>query len=107
MHWHWPVEYQQAIRDGVRRWLDCKPTDCTVPQLGESDPKIRVKVQEKLEKVQRKGYLAEGHVQSLTSFFTVPKGDDDVRVVYNGTKSGLNDCLWAPWFRLPTMEQHL
>jgi len=48
-----------------------------------------------------------GHVRALTSFFTVPKGDRDVRVVYNGTKSGLNDCLWAPWFRLPTVEQHL
>jgi hypothetical protein len=64
-------------------------------------------VQEKLAKVRRKGYLVEGHVRALTSFFTVPKGDDDVRVVYNGTKSGLNDCLWAPWFHLPTIEQHL
>ena len=43
---------------------------------------------------------------SLTSFFTVPKGDSDVRLVYNGTKSGLNDCHWAPWLRLPKIEQH-
>jgi hypothetical protein len=28
-------------------------------------------------------------------------------MVHNGTKSGLNDSLWAPWFRLPTVEQHL
>jgi len=54
-----------------------------------------------------RGYLAEGHVCSLTSFFTVPKGDKVIHVVYNGTKSGLNDCLWAPWFHLPTVEQHL
>jgi hypothetical protein len=30
-------------------------------------------------------------VKSLTSFFTVPKGDDDIRIVYNGTQSGLNE----------------
>jgi hypothetical protein len=107
LHWRWPAEYQQVIRDGLKPWLDRKPSEYTVPQRGEPDPKIRLKVKEKLAKVRRKGYLAEGLVKSLTSFFTVPKGDDDVRVVYNGTKSGLNDCLWAPWFRLPTIEQHL
>jgi hypothetical protein len=60
-----------------------------------------------LLKVRAKGYLAEGPVKSLTPFFTVPKGNQDVRVVYNGTKGGLNACLWAPWFRLPTIDQHL
>jgi hypothetical protein len=28
-------------------------------------------------------------------------------MVYNGTKSGLNDAMWAPWFALPTVEGHL
>jgi len=107
LHWRWPEEYQLAIRDGLKPWFDRKPIPYTVPQLGEPDPHIRAKVKEKLGKVRRKGYLTAGHVKSLTSFFTVPKGDDDVRVVYNGTKSGLNDCLWAPWFRLPTIDQHL
>ncbi len=51
--------------------------------------------------------MAEGHVKALPSFFTVPKGDNNVQVVYNGTKSGLNDCLWAPCLRLPMVEQHL
>jgi hypothetical protein len=46
-------------------------------------------------------------VESLTSFFAVPKGDSDIRMVYDGTKSGLNDALWAPWFALPTIESHL
>jgi hypothetical protein len=67
----------------------------------------RSKIKEKLRKVRAKEYLVPGAVRSLTSFFTVPKGTTDVRIVYNGTKSGLNDCLWAPWFRLPTVEQHL
>jgi hypothetical protein len=37
-------------------------------------------------------------------FFDVEKGEDDIRVVFNGTSSGLNDVLSAPWFFLPTMS---
>jgi hypothetical protein len=37
----------------------------------------------------------------------VPKGDGDVRMVYDASKSGLNSQLWAPWFLLPTIESHL
>ena len=36
--------------------------------------------------------------------FDVPKGEDDIRMVYDGSKSGLNDALWAPWFPSPTAE---
>jgi hypothetical protein len=107
LHWRWPLEYQEAIRDGLPPWFSTAPPTSTIPQRGELDPEICVKVAEKLLKVRNKGYLEEGPVKSLTSFFKVPKGDKDVRVVYNGTKSGLNACLWAPWFRLPTVEQHL
>jgi hypothetical protein len=28
-------------------------------------------------------------------------------MVYDGTRSGLNDVLWAPWFPLPTVNSHL
>jgi hypothetical protein len=35
------------------------------------------------------------------------KGETDIRMVYNGTKSGLNDCLWEPWFPLPTIDTML
>lgn len=107
LHWHWPLEYQQIIRDGLPPWFSTVPPTSTVPQRGKPDPVIRAKVADKLGKVRAKGYLAEGEVKSLTSFFTVPIGDQDIRVVYNGTKSGLNACLWTPWFRLPTIEQHL
>ncbi len=51
--------------------------------------------------------MESGLIKSLTSFFLVPKGDDDVRIVYDGTNSGLNGFLWAPWFHLPTIESHL
>lgn len=61
----------------------------------------------KLEKVRKLGYIAPGPVKSLTSFFSMPKGYSDISMVYDGTKSGLNGAMWAPWFALPTLEGHL
>lgn len=50
------------------------------------------------------GYLEDGTVEALTRVFPVPKGPTDIRMVHDGTKSGLNESLWAPWFPLPTVE---
>jgi hypothetical protein len=33
----------------------------------------------------------------------VPKGDTDIRMVYNATSSGMTAHLWASWFALPTI----
>jgi hypothetical protein len=41
----------------------------------------------------------------LMHFFSVTKGDVDIRMVYDGSKSGLNAVLWAPWFALPTVTE--
>ena len=65
------------------------------------------KVREKLNCICDRGYVEAGVVESLTNFFCVPKGEDDIRMVYDGTASGLNDALWAPWFPLPTVESLL
>ena len=46
-------------------------------------------------------------MNSLTSFFEVMKGLDDIHMVYNATSFGLNDAVWAPWFLLPTVKSHL
>ena len=35
--------------------------------------------------------------------FDVVKSDD-IRMVYDGSKSGLNNALRAPWFVLPTID---
>mmetsp|Transcript_3704 Transcript_3704/g.5803 ORF Transcript_3704/g.5803 Transcript_3704/m.5803 type:complete len:194 (+) Transcript_3704:1920-2501(+) len=60
-----------------------------------------------MEKVLHNGYVkiaSPGQIRSLMYMFDVPKGDSDIRMVYDGSKSGLNDCSWAPWFPLPTVE---
>ena len=72
-------------------------------QPPERDASTRTKVCTKLLDVLAKGYFEEGVVTNLMPFFSVPKGTHDVRLVYDGSKSGLNSYLWAPWFPLPTI----
>jgi hypothetical protein len=59
-------------------------------------------VADKLESMKLKSYLEPGFVSNALHFFAVPKGDSDIRVVFDGTSSGLNETLWAPNFYLPT-----
>ena len=54
------------------------------------------KVVAKIAKVISRGYLEEGDVVSLTDYFAVAKGLTDIRIVSNGSSSGLNAALWAP-----------
>jgi hypothetical protein len=53
-------------------------------------------------------YVEPGEVVSLTLFFALPmEMEEDVRMVYDGTKLGLNEnSSYALWFSLPTMYTH-
>ena len=46
----------------------------------------------------------EGEI--LTRYLSVPKGVD-IRMVYNGVSSGLNNAMWDPHFALPTVRHTL
>eukprot|EP00978_Attheya_sp_CCMP212_P002922 scaffold6031_cov24-Attheya_sp.AAC.1 len=63
-------------------------------------------MREKIRKVITQKYVdvSEEEILAFIQYFGVKKGADDIRMVYDGTKSGLNDCLFAPWFALPTMS---
>ena len=73
-------------------------------------PELKKWVAEKLCDVRRKLYIAPGTTISFIDFFGVPKTIDenglvtDIRMVYNGTSCGLNDCVWAPNFWMPTPQ---
>ena len=47
-----------------------------------------------------------GEVKSLMHYFLVPKREE-IRLVYNGTSSGLNLSLWALHFYLTTVRSTL
>ena len=109
VHWKWPEWYQPVARDGLPVWFKEAPKQWTRPQPRGATHAIHEQMKVKLSKVRDRRYVVgpTDSVHSLTSFFAVPKGDDDVRMVYDGTKSGLNDCIWVPRFPLPTVATHL
>ncbi len=43
-------------------------------------------------------------IKLLIKYFAVPKGDDNVRIVYDATANKLNECVWVPSFWLPTID---
>jgi hypothetical protein len=101
--WRWPAEYRRAMRDGFEVCF----RDSDLPkhwgrQSWPVEAKAKDQLKEKLLKVIKKGYIRKGQVHSLTGFFAVPKGTEDIRVVYDATKSGLNAAIWSPNFYLPT-----
>jgi hypothetical protein len=106
-HLRWPKWYQSIIQDGLPVYFKGEKPAYKTAQRGTLDEATKAKVKEKLSAVRKRRYVLLGFVKSLTSFFSVPKGDDDVRMVYNGTVSRLYDSIWVPRFLLPTVETHL
>lgn len=101
LFWRWPKDIRLFMRDGMPIQMTGPPPAYKVPQRYEPDEEIRIKVTAKLQLVLDRGYIISGLVLSLTSYFCVPKGEGDIRMVYDGTKSGLNEVLWVPSFSLP------
>ena len=72
------------------------------------------RVKEKLKVIHEKDYVScDQGVKSLTHFFPVAKTwkqengvktVDETQMVYDATKSGLNDAVFAPWFAMPTVN---
>jgi hypothetical protein len=102
--WNWPERYQSEIRDGQRHFLLGKFHYFNKGQRGPKDEKDGPLIREKVTGVRKKGYIEMGTVLSLIHYFYVPKGKEDIRMVYNGTSCGLNDMLWAPHFGLPFVK---
>ena len=107
LFWRWPAEFQEKIRDGIKLWLKSHLKPYTKAQASPRDQLTAEQILQKLSDVRAKGYVEAGVVKSLITFFHVDKGQDDIRMVYDGTKSGLNESLWAPWFPFPTIESML
>ena len=106
--WRWPSRHRRAIRDGTKLFVKKELLPHYFKrQMWPADMSHRSKMEEKLGKVRERGYVMPGEVQSLTGFFAVPKGDDDIRIVYDATACGLNAALWAPNFALPTIDSVL
>jgi hypothetical protein len=101
--WRWPKCHRKDARDGYWPYIQNTLLAYKRPELFEKDLEVHSKVREKLAMVWKKRYIVKREVKSLTSYFSLPKGDQDIRMVYDATKSTLNKCLQAPNFGLPTV----
>ena len=107
-YWRWPKRYQKSIRDGTKLFVKREQLPRYFKrQMWPSDPKQKEQMAAKIGKVRDRGYILPGKVNSLTGFFAVPKGTDDIRIVYDATACGLNHALWSPNFALPTIDSVL
>ena len=102
--WRWPKEYRKDVRDGLEVCVEGQLPEFWARQRWPEDPEEREQLKKKLHKPIVKEYITRGFVISLTGFFAVAKGEGDIRIVYDATKSGLNESIWAPNFVLPTVD---
>ena len=109
--WRWSKQFRVSVRDGTKlfiKWDKSGMPSYTKPQRLTKNPSARMKVTEKINAVRLRKYIKDGgYVTSTTGFFDVPKGEGDIRMVYDATKCGLNDVLWTPNFFLPTIDSIL
>jgi hypothetical protein len=77
--WRWSSELRTHMRDRNPLWFDSTlEPDYKRPQRAENNPTLKSRVKEKLDKVLQRRYFEVGLVKSLTTFFGVPKGEDDM-----------------------------
>ena len=106
--WRWPKSFRTVVRDGTKAFIHRNQLPSYAkPQRLSKHPETRERVKEKVNGVRQRGYIKEGGVKSTIGFFDVPKGESDIRMVYDATKCGLNAALWTPNFFLPTIDSIL
>ena len=89
--------------DGVSPWIKKSPLRWMMPQRRENNLSVILKVDNKMSKLFSRGYIIKGLILALTSFFSMPKGTNDIRIVFDASVRGLNDYLGDPNFMLPSM----
>ena len=107
IHFRFPERYRNMARDGVEVYFERPGPTTRDAQPVVSDPKLKEMAKSKISKVVKRRYLRTvglGSIKSLIKYFAVPKGDDDIRLVYDATANRLNECVWAPPFWLPTID---
>jgi hypothetical protein len=111
-YFRFPLYYRKMVRDGCRIFFEhpgpeASPAELKRTQPTFRDPAVKAEMHKKVMKVKKRRYLLGTTLENLKSiikYFAVPKGDSDVRIVYDATASGLNDCVWSPSFWLPTID---
>ena len=98
-YWRWQPEVQKDLRDGTKLWVEGKLPKNKNKQRRPKEKHVILQMIDKLEKVRERWYIAPGWV----GYFPVPKGESDIRLVYDMSASGFNAVLWVPGFWLPSV----
>ena len=107
--WRWSPRWQKMAAEGIPPKLK-GPFPCHLRPARRPKADIFQLTLEKFKSFIHKGYFSFHHpefTKSYVDYFCVPKGTDDVRVVFNGASSKINETVWAPNFWLPTSESLL
>ena len=106
VHFRFPARYRKEARDGVKVFFELPGPSTWKKQPSIEDMTIRARTKEKIAKVLKRRYLlpSDSLVKSNIKYFAVPKGDDDIRMVYDATANKLNEAVWVPTFWLPTID---
>ena len=97
------INEQDLARDGYVPYI-CKGLPVNLNRTTLQDPAKSKLIFSKLEKYLQRGYLIMENPANLCNYidyFAAPKGDNDIRVVFNGTSCGLNHATWCSRFWLP------
>eukprot|EP00978_Attheya_sp_CCMP212_P004115 scaffold8884_cov44-Attheya_sp.AAC.5 len=88
--WRWSPQYLERARDGVPLRVEGEFKRNLRTQPRELDKDTKAKVREKLKKVRDRRYVSPGFVYVLTKFFAVPKGESEIRMVYDASFCQVN-----------------
>ncbi len=106
VHFCFPERYQKEARDGVKTFFEQPgPTTWKAQPIIE-DMTVHAKTKEKIGKVIKRRYLLPTDllVKLFIKYFAVPKGEDDIHLVYDANSNTLNEAVWVPTFWLPTID---
>ena len=98
-HFRFPIRYRKEARDVTRVYFETPGPTTKQAQPSIPDEMLE-QVRSKIQKVIKRRYMTrvstEWDIKSLIKFFAVPKGERDIRMVYDATASGLNGAVWSP-----------
>ena len=107
LFWCWPRQIMKEFRDGCDIFIKVKLPSFTKNRRVPTYPAGFEMIKKKVYKVRSRRYISGVTVLRLTALFYVPKGEDDIRLVYCLTASGMNDAFWDPTFCMPLEDNVL
>ena len=106
--WRWPEVWRLEARDGAKSYRSGEPSSrLHFPRAPVQESWITEKDNEKLCKLISRRYQVSGQVRTVVPRFQVKRGKDDIRVVWDLTKNGLNPLVFTPSFYLPTASSYV